>query len=494
MATNKKLVIFIATLLLFLVPIGSFAQSNSQTVFINSQAIKDTIPSSGAAEFLLSIVNNKDEPDQVYLSTNILEWGVELNPSPRLIDMGPRETKKISVFIIPPRDLNKTGEYGIRFNLRSEFENKSFPLTLFVNINQIVAQEKLFYTFDINPKKITPPQEGQVEIYLKNNGIVPINKIHITSASPLTQQFVFDIPLLDVNEEKKFTQAFNIDLNTRPGLYEFKFTLNSQSGIKIEDFQTITIEKIENVQKDYKKTSRLLGIIKRHTYTYKNTGNIEVGQVERIRVSKLKAFFISVSPDGELKEGEVIFRVKLDEGKTVSVYYEENYISAVIIALVILILVIFAINLSRKKLKITKSARKLHDNSIKITLSITNLKNIFLKDITLRDLVPIQFKIIENSFGTITPNEKKKGVLRQLLIWNISLNPKEELLLSYQIRPQINILGEVILSQSKAIIGRGRSEEVYFSNTATMGFSKSDHHQSTVMLTKQPPKQPTYKI
>ena len=45
--------------------LSSYAQSNSQTVFINSQAIKDTIASNGAAEFLLSIVNNKDEPDQV---------------------------------------------------------------------------------------------------------------------------------------------------------------------------------------------------------------------------------------------------------------------------------------------------------------------------------------------------------------------------------------------------------------------------------------------
>ena len=419
---------------------------------------------------------------------------MELSPSPRLMDIGPRETKKISVFITPPKDLNQTGEYGIRFNLRSEYENKSFPLTLFVNINQIIAQEKLSYTFDVSPKQITPPGEGKVTIYLKNNGIVPINKIHTTSVSPIAQQFVFDIPLLDVGEEKKFTQNFNIDLNTRPGLYEFKFTLSSQSGIELEDLQTITIEKIENVHKDYKKSTRLLGLIKRHTYTYKNIGNTEVGQVERIPVSRIKAFFISASQDGELRDSEVIFRVKLDEGKTVSVYYEENYLPAAIIILVILGIIIFAFNLSRKKLKITKGARKLHDNSIKMTISITNLKNIFLKDVILRDMVPIQFKVLENSFGTIAPNEKKKGVLKQVLTWHINLNQKEEILLSYQIRSQINILGEVTFSPAKALLRLGREEEVYHSNSPTIGFSKSNHHQNTVMLTKQQPKPPTYRI
>jgi len=152
-------------------------------------------------------------------------------------------------------------------------------------------------------------------------------------------------------------------------------------------------------------------------------------------------------------EGKVMYSWIIDElspGESTSVQYEIRYISIWFSGLVIALIIFLAFShvysaRIRKRFTLIGALKK--GKEIPILLEVRNSTIYEIKNIVVRDRVPPIATLLER-FDTMTPAIKKTNSGTELT-WKIkSLKPLEERVLTYRLKPNVDIIGSMRLPKA----------------------------------------------
>ena len=267
-----------------------------------------------------------------------------------------------------------------------------------------------------------------------------INRDEEISLGPLKQDIVaFELTL----DEKTPPQS---DL-LRTTLFAFDEDKSYQFDLIPVPYSVLAWGEIaqgETVQRTF------LGSIR--TIRLTNVGNVRRMARYVFDSNLLLNLFIKTTPKSARENGDHVWVQPLQAGESPTITITSNYWPLYVIALLAAIIVagyyLFRSPLLLKKRATMLSAREGGISELRITVSVQNRGKKDLRKIRVIDLVPRIAKISrESELGSVSPHKviqhERKG---QIIHWHVDkLEPGEERMISYRIRSELSILGELEL-------------------------------------------------
>jgi hypothetical protein len=257
--------------------------------------------------------------------------------------------------------------------------------------------------------------------------------------------------------------TYKIGKYDEPGVYNVESTLKDNTGkivsFKTANFNVKVVNVTENLLTEYtqKKSSFNLFSIKT-TITTKNEGNVASPSfyVTESVPSIVKFLFdpnIEPSKVTKAEGGRTVYGwliLSLEPGKQATITYNYNiwiiWLSILIIGGLIYVIIRFMYKPSI--LKTYKHQGKISkEKEVLISLDVRNRTRHEIKDVEVRDIVPSIVKVVER-FDTIVPRIKTTEVGTELR-WKLdSLKPKEERVLTYRVKPLLEMSGTLNLPKA----------------------------------------------
>jgi len=245
-----------------------------------------------------------------------------------------------------------------------------------------------------------------------------------------------------------------------------KYALNPEEKLII-DVKVTNVDKkaseennaIYKLPTDYtKKTTKIGFLTLTTTIVIKNEGNIESPSffVTETLPSVARDLFISSIQPTYVNEsnGRVIYSwlvPSLKPGQSIAITYQINLLGVWVVILIIALAIYFVFEYSFRP-TIVKSHKHFgpitREREIPIVLELKNKSRKEIKNIVVKDTVPAILRVV-NKFQTVKPKIKKikTGVE---LVWRFSsLKPREERILSYNVKPIIDIVGSIKLPKAE---------------------------------------------
>ncbi|MEM4240224.1 MAG: hypothetical protein QXM31_01515 [Candidatus Woesearchaeota archaeon] len=201
------------------------------------------------------------------------------------------------------------------------------------------------------------------------------------------------------------------------------------------------------VIKSFLKTVRIITLV--------NDANVLLEQPFAYPMPWYARIFTKSEPKSRIEDGRLVWDVKLNVGNSMELRVTTNYRPlAIIIALAIIIYLaylVFRSPLAIKKSATVLSTREGGISELKILLELKNRTNKALSSVTLIDLVPRIAELLkEYDVGTLTPSSvirhERKGTIIKYNVGDIM--PREERVISYQVKSSLSILGGVSLPEA----------------------------------------------
>ncbi len=258
---------------------------------------------------------------------------------------------------------------------------------------------------------------------------------------------------LDVGESEILSASYKLDPYKDCGKYFVISKISDVINETIASANTTFYVKCEIILKESKTTEKKF--LRRITQiTVENVGN-EPGFVEVKEPKKYPVFLYSFSNSPKINKTNgkeyFVWKVFLKPLQKTTIIYEVTFIP-IVVTLIITILILIWIYLYLHRLKAGKQHYKKGDVH-NVVIRIKNDGKTEVRDVEVIDHVPGIFQIItEGCVGKPIEVKKKRG--KKEIIWRFpKISPGEEKVLSYKIKPLLEIEGRTELP--KAII-RGR--------------------------------------
>lgn len=191
---------------------------------------------------------------------------------------------------------------------------------------------------------------------------------------------------------------------------------------------------------------------KEYVVVITNKGNIAASDSWEVEIAHIESFFVDSNPlafssetDGE---HTLTWNYNIDPGQSQEFQYTVSYWSLFIalILLVVALIMLAFYYISKFRLRKEVVTTKHGDDSyVKIKLAIKNKTNQLQKNVLVEDYVPVPFGL-SREFGTIKPDAIKKKKDKLVLVWKFEeLQPREERIVSYKMKAQLEVLGKVTI-------------------------------------------------
>jgi hypothetical protein len=205
------------------------------------------------------------------------------------------------------------------------------------------------------------------------------------------------------------------------------------------------------------KTTKYGILVQTIEITVKNEGNVPTGSLyisEAIPTFMKVFFFPKKEPMmEEPKDNRIIYTwavPSLNPGESYTITYEISTWNAVLIAVVLVVIIayafvsIFSVSIEKKHKAIGPITK---EREITIMLEVKNRSRNEIRDVIVRDFVPGIATVIEK-FDTLRPTLRKIANGTEL-VWKInSLAPGDERILTYRIKPIVDIVGTLKLPKA----------------------------------------------
>ena len=101
-----------------------------------------------------------------------------------------------------------------------------------------------------------------------------------------------------------------------------------------------------------------------------------------------------------------------------------------------------------------------------VNVSIRNNTNNEMKNVKVEDMIPKPLTLVRD-FGTVIPNSLVNRKNGTKLVWKFAtLAPKEEMILTYQVKSSMHVIGNLQLPQAKLTQG---DNKVFSGNVKIIG-------------------------
>lgn len=419
---------------------------------INIRSDSDAVLAGQRITYTATITNNLNRTDTVELSISggpQTSW-VTLNDYSIRLDYG--ETRQFRFYINPPFD-TRVNKYLFRMKAISK-ENAEDVVLKDINMYVIEVSKIDLTTFTTDKDYYTVGEKVRLTTGVKNLGTGKSGNstLKIKMTGTTNDEKTINIPPLGVDEEHIEKIEYTFDVYYDKGNFELDCTLFDENNEEVNTKEaSFEIEKKVIIEKKRDVSSTMLerAIEIRAT----NNGNDKgVAQIleDKSRIPQTIEF--DKEPEELVVDGKAKYAwtCELEPRQTCTVTYRIKYWVYFVAAIVIIAIMFVIVNVAEKP-RITKRYRKGEVHTINIEIKNNSIRS--LEDVQVQDLVPQIFKIVENSC-TIKPalaKRKKNGVL---LVWKLGKLPaKDERIISYKIRPILDVEGGIRLPSAK-IIGK----------------------------------------
>lgn len=309
-----------------------------------------------------------------------------------------------------------------------------------------------------NPaSSLSPPLSLQTSV-MKNGEIV--------------KRFDDNIETIEGKTTKDIENIFMVGKYESPGSYFIETVLKDQSGTAVStkkaEFKVATVNASENL--NYMIVSKAIkyGVIAQTVeINVRNDGNVPTTSFrisESIPVFMKIFFFPKVEPAFEETKGNrVVYSwavPSLEPGETYQISYDISTWNAILIALILIAIVaymfsyVFSVSIIKKH-RYTGPITK--DKEITVLLEVRNRSRNEIRDVLVRDYAPAVVSVVEK-FDTLRPMLRKVAGGTEL-VWKIDvLRPMDERILTYRIKPVIDIAGTLKLPKSYVRYTDGKKE------------------------------------
>ncbi|MEM5879130.1 MAG: hypothetical protein QXU74_01395 [Candidatus Aenigmatarchaeota archaeon] len=455
--------LLILSLMVLLVFNGALA-AGEVSLSLSTKILTAYTGESASAE--ITVKNNQAFRDTFSLSVfPPYRYGIVVNLEKYSLTLNPGESKTLKIYFEIPECAEET--------------SASFSITVMSTKNSEVSDSKnliletirkhgvCIYEARLNKQIFEQLGEClQVEIVLKNPSqsiSQPFSlQTNILFDKESVARFDHNIEAMEGKSTKTIWHAFLIDKYKKPGTYTVEVLLKDKYGGVVSqkklNFKILTINATEKLNYLPISKSVKYGLfVQTIEINVSNEGNVPTGSFyvsESIPIFMKPFFFPKKEPvTEETKENRVIYSwlvPSLSPGNVYTITYEISTWNAVLIAIVLIVIIIYAFvnifNISiEKKHKVTGPITK--DREITVMVEVKNRSRHEIKDVIVRDFVPGIATVVEK-FDTLRPSLRKIANGTEL-VWKInSLVPGDERVLTYRIRPIIDVVGTLKLPKA----------------------------------------------
>lgn len=462
---------FILSFVLLAVPIlasGVTVSVSPEKIFINTSE-------SGSVDMI--ITNNQVVEDTFSLSIwPSTRWGgVTPNLEKSKATIGANEEETVKIYLTVASDAE---EASPTFLVTAKSLTNS-SISHSTSFDVVVKRKFSVYISNlVLDKDILSPLEClKITVFVTNDGAVVAPLLTVeTSVKYKNVIGVFTDQIVQMPKSSTTSVSNSHCLTTyaSPGRYSIEVKLkddvNRVLGTKTADF---TVKNYTNLVQEESVVYGLFSQTKSITLT--NEGNVvekNLYVTESIPLFIKNFFYPKIEPESERRiENRMVyswFVESLQPGEKVSISYEIRFISMWLAGLIVIGIVYFAFKYIYTP-KIIKKHR--HTGTIErgkeilISLEVRNPTIHEIKNVVVKDVVSPIAEIVEK-FDTLKPKITKSEAGTGL-VWTFkSLKPREERVLTYRIRPVVEIIGTLRLPQASVIyIDRKRKRKALASKT-----------------------------
>jgi len=469
-------------LLLIILLISLFSVSAAQIEVSHNLLTKEVYPGE-SAKINLIIRNNQATDDFFKVEPNALEmypllpfsaFKDVMPPIRSQVDISAHQEAVLPFDIYIKDDVEPDRSYTLNFNIRSA-KNELIKIKYPVTVDVVSPAELVKITTDM-PDEIIPGKEVVFSVTFRNNANLIVDPAELYIDSDLFSKQYSEKLYASPYEIKKVLK-FTPDPTAKAGTY--------QLGVRVFKGKTLRGKLIKNFEVKanpdvLSKVETSSGFLTRTiTVTKSNKGNIDIDESYELPITWFQKMMTSFSQEPhKISPGKVGWIFPLEPGAehTLTIYtdYRILFFSLVVlfIATVALIYYIRRGVLVRKEIFKIKNTKGIV-SELKVLIHIVNRTPKPIKDVKVVDILPNILKLAKD-FGTLKPNKVQQGEKSSRLIWDIDeLEPKEERIISYKVRPGIHIIGRIELpatllryrDKGRKIIDVKSNRVVFFSET-----------------------------
>jgi hypothetical protein len=428
------------------------------------------------ADYNLTLMHDYPEVEFFEVYSPEVLWDIRTKD---YLQARPNEPLK-TILTIQPLNINP-GLYGVPIHVKRTGTNEVKKAILYMEVNGPPSASTYLPavrgTAEI-PAMVDPRGEIPITVSLENQNRRNLTSLKIKARSDvINQDFLVSLGPL---ERKTFKLAAVVDPRTHPQSDTLQVSViatERDKGYQFDlppvDYEVASYGQLTpsiEVIKSFLKRTRII--------TLTNEANILLEEPFAYAMPWYARIFTSTDPDARVEDGNLVWDMKINVGNSRQVRVTTNYVPLAIIIILAAILTIvyyvFRSPLVIRKSAVVLSTREGGISELKILLELKNRTNSMLREVSVIDLVPrIAEMLKEYDIGTLTPvsvmrNERKGTIVR----YNIGdIMPREERVISYQVKSSLSILGGVSLPEavSKFTTSQGK-ERTTSSNKPKVSF------------------------
>ncbi len=406
-------------------------------------------------EYNITLINNESINQQVYINSFIMS-----------------ETFKDEVLINPSININVKARNNetitIRARVNEEVKNGLYQVPIIFSYNNITERlflKSLILNSELNPIKIT-----NLTI-IKPEKIKPLTRTNITliiiSNTNFNPKLLIALSSNDeIISECESIITLNSGINiikkelvvpkTMPGEYSLLTTIELNNELLKQSITNVTITPYKSLITNQTITESLLGkkVIKRvindGTITTSTIINHTINPLEEPLISNIKLSIINNNK--VINEYELIIsnhavnsNITLNPGEEAVLTIKSDYSVLILTPLLIISAVIMWLYLNKKVIirkEIIECRKDKNELIIKVGIKVKNVSMRKVKNVRVIDDLP-SYARKAGGFGSLIGEiNQEKGAV----IFNAgTLNPKEELLLSYKFKTDVELIGRISL-------------------------------------------------
>ena len=378
--------------------------------------------------------------------------GISVTLEKSIMTVEPNSEANVKVYFYTPIDTAE-GFFQFFFTAKSLSTGAEDTNSL---ILQTVRKAPMYISdVKVNKYVFEPGEELKIETRVTN--IHPKNSynyelvVEIRKDGELLQAFVNPV-IAQPKETVSVANSYIFGKYAQPGLYSLAIFLRDESGkfVSTKDF-VANLMGVYKLPTEYTEKYTEMGFLSlTTTIIIKNDGNVGTPPFYVSEVMPLIAkgsFSSSIPPSNEsIRGGSIVYSwyvPYLAPGESIVIKYHVSFVSVWIALIVIGAITYFSYRYTFtatiiKSCKYSGPLKK--DNEILVSIDVRNKTTGEMKDVLVTDKVPPVLQVIEK-FDTIQPKIKKvkEGTI---LTWSLgNLNTREERILTYRIKPVLEVAG-----------------------------------------------------
>lgn len=398
------------------------------------------------------IKNNRGVKDTVYFSIWPTQW-ISLKNYWTNLEAG--GVTSLSLTIEPPIDAEE-GTNIFSITIRSIDYNVSASKQIYFFVKR--SSPVYLTEIKLNKQSFKPGETLIIQPVLTNVDKKERMNVFVTTKilkdDSLVQKFD-DSVSIDPSKTETLSDNFDIKLTHTPGNYNIvvslKDNLNKPLSEKTTTFRIDQLPRRINEEKEI--TNHIL--YSDTTIKITNNGNLperNFNILVSLPVISKNFFYPIVEPTyQEEKDNRIIYKWFIPElypGESITIKYQLRFTNAVVVASILILLIVWILWLFYQPKLVKRYMGFLaKEEEVTISLHVKNKSRRLLDNITVKDFVPAIATVIKE-FSTIAPTIKMKPAGTELT-WQVkNIRPREERVLTYKIKPVIEILGSLKLPKA----------------------------------------------